>query len=164
MITPWHVYWITRCDKIYDTVTLMGLISMAFFLISCGCAFGLLCESHQEKWRKLLLRKLSPVSLVCGVVLLTIGMLVPTTKEMCAIIAIPAVVNNEQVQEIPDKIVDLAGEWIDELRPTKDENKGSMSDVGKYLVRKLTPEEIQDALMRTYKMKLWETKKVEEEK
>ena len=40
---------------------------------------------------------------------------------MCAIKAIPVIVNNEQVQELPNKVVELANEWIDELKPNKED-------------------------------------------
>ena len=42
---------------------------------------------------------------------------IPTTKEMCAIKIIPRVVNNEKVQELPEKFVELANEWVEELKP-----------------------------------------------
>ena len=44
-------------------------------------------------------------------------MFVPTTKEMCAIKLVPMIANDEQVQELPNKVVDLANEWLDELKP-----------------------------------------------
>ena len=59
---------------------------------------------------------------VCSIVLKSIvGLslsLIPTTKEMCAIIVIPKIANSEPVQEIGSGIVDLAREWINEIRPS----------------------------------------------
>ena len=49
--------------------------------------------------------------------LIILSISVPTTKQMAAIIIVPKVVNNEQVQEIPNKILDLATEWLEELKP-----------------------------------------------
>ena len=49
--------------------------------------------------------------------------LIPTTKEMCAIIAIPAIANSETVQGLGNDIVGLAREWIIELKPNKTEGK-----------------------------------------
>jgi len=45
------------------------------------------------------------------------SLFIPTTKEYCAIKAIPMIVNNDEVQEIPDKVLELATEWIEELKP-----------------------------------------------
>lgn len=45
----------------------------------------------------------------------------PTTKEMCVIKAIPMLVNNDEVQEIPEKVLELATEWLDELKPNKED-------------------------------------------
>ena len=44
---------------------------------------------------------------------------------MCAIKVIPLVANDETVQELPSKVVELADEWLDELRP-KTETKISV--------------------------------------
>jgi len=44
---------------------------------------------------------------------------VPTTKQMAAIIVVPKIVNNEKVQNVGNKIYDLAVEWMDELHPKK---------------------------------------------
>lgn len=45
--------------------------------------------------------------------------LVPTTKQMAAIIVVPKIVNSERVQNVGNKIYDLAVEWMDELHPKK---------------------------------------------
>jgi len=45
----------------------------------------------------------------------------PTTKQACAIYVIPRIVNNKEVQELPEKVVDLANEWLEELKPKKKE-------------------------------------------
>jgi len=48
---------------------------------------------------------------------------IPTTKEFAAIYLIPKVVNNEQVQKLPDNAVRLMNEkleqWIEDVRGAK---------------------------------------------
>jgi hypothetical protein len=55
-----------------------------------------------------------------GLLLLLGRFFVPNTKEMCAIKAIPIVMNDEGVQELPHKVVNLANDWMEELRPDKE--------------------------------------------
>lgn len=43
--------------------------------------------------------------------------LLPTTKEMAIIYVVPKIINNEIVSNIPDKLLNLSSEWIEELRP-----------------------------------------------
>lgn len=45
---------------------------------------------------------------------------IPSTKQMAAIIVVPKIVNSEKVQTIGNKIYDLAVEWMEELKPTKE--------------------------------------------
>jgi len=52
-------------------------------------------------------------------------MLTPSTKEMAFILVAPklydAVSKNKDLQEMPSKVVTLANEWLEELRPEKEE-------------------------------------------
>ena len=43
--------------------------------------------------------------------------LLPSTKEMAIIYVVPKVINNEKISMIPDKLLNLSSEWIEELRP-----------------------------------------------
>ena len=46
--------------------------------------------------------------------------LVPSTAQMAAIVVVPRIVNNEQVQTVGSRLYDLATEWLDELKPEKE--------------------------------------------
>lgn len=45
---------------------------------------------------------------------------VPTTKQFSVILVTPKIINNEQVQQIPEKIIKLADSWLEELEPKKE--------------------------------------------
>lgn len=47
---------------------------------------------------------------------LTVALL-PSTKEMAVIYVVPKVINNQSVQQLPNKLLHLSSEWLDELRP-----------------------------------------------
>jgi hypothetical protein len=54
---------------------------------------------------------------------LTTAVFTPSTKQMCAIMVIPAISNaalsNEKLNELPNNIIDLANDWLKELSPKK---------------------------------------------
>lgn len=113
MITEADIYWVTRLDY------LQAFMGIAMFLLGIGGIIGFVHLftdkglSPKEAWRKVRIPLLLSAFLVVALVL------TPTTKEMCAIKLIPKVVNSEGVQEIPEKLVGLSNEWLEELRPKK---------------------------------------------
>jgi hypothetical protein len=48
------------------------------------------------------------------------GVFIPTTKQMAVIMVAPKVINNEQVQKLPNQVLELANEWLEELKPKGD--------------------------------------------
>lgn len=53
----------------------------------------------------------------------SISILVPSSRQMAAILIVPKIVNNEKLQQVPDKVTSLALEWLEELRPKIAEKK-----------------------------------------
>lgn len=80
------------------------------------------CKNNIMKFLKI------TVFLILFVNFLTfVGKILPTTKQMAAIIVIPKIINNEKIQQIPEKFLDLGNsyldEWIDEFNKRKEEKK-----------------------------------------
>lgn len=144
MITSTEMYWLTRLDSvkellshglgpvfIFFTIPLAVAIVLAFCL---GTFTGNRpCEMFDHKSDKELevvharFRRVSWRCTVLSCVMLTLAVgcsvletLLPTTREMAAIIMVPAIASNEKVQTVGNKIYDLAVEWLDELRPKKE--------------------------------------------
>ena len=114
-ISPWTVYWITRLDSIGVFFGLFG-----FFLLFC-CTGSLIVTCDKEACD--VAKNFWEWWVVCssvGLIFFVISCLVPSTKEMAAIILIPKIANNEKVAAMPSKIVDLANEWLDTLKPKGD--------------------------------------------
>ena len=82
-----------------------------------------------------------PVCIVLSAFILlgaTISALIPTTKEMAAIVVIPAVANSESVRGLGEGIVNLAKDWMKELSPSrvsKDELANKAVDVADTVVK-----------------------------
>jgi len=54
-----------------------------------------------------------------AILVATVVTFIPTTKQMAAIMIVPRLANSERVQNIGNKVYDLAVEWMEELKPTK---------------------------------------------
>jgi hypothetical protein len=78
-------------------------------------------EDNEEK-HPTYLRSLYSIVAV-GSVFLLIGLFTPSTKEMVAIYMIPKIVNNEQVQKLPDNAMKFLNgkfeEWINDMAGKK---------------------------------------------
>lgn len=102
MITGWDIYWITRLDAIRHVTDLIAFISGLAMLLGIAWYFFELFEDGKQLWVvKHILKVVIPVflvALICSVV-------PPTTKEAAAIYLLPKIVNNEQVQKLPDNAV-----------------------------------------------------------
>ena len=122
-ITETEIYWLTRLDNI--RIAVGSTLALWTFIVLGVTAVCIICggwpNSDKEKRIAQILRRFVIVPvwtvLLC---LIVAAVLVPTTKEMCAIKAIPMIINNEQVQELPNKVLELANDWMDELKPNKE--------------------------------------------
>lgn len=111
LMTMWQMYWLTRLDSISQLTT--GII------IACVVIFFLTLSFIDESRKPI--KFVGVPSLIFGAFTLCIGAFIPTSKEMAAILIVPKIVNNAKVQEVPDKLMTLATEWLEELRPSKKE-------------------------------------------
>lgn len=122
MITKSTIYWITRMDYLQEfalTVSItICICCLVGVIVSCIIKYTNSYEDNVKKAKRAL-RWFLPLTLLSFILVLG-AMLIPSTKELCAIKAIPIIINNKQVQELPNKVVELANEWIDELKPNKD--------------------------------------------
>lgn len=121
-ITTMQLYWIIKLDSILNAALLFILISGICVTIGLigviWCKIDEIFKDYIYIWRKIL-----KYSLLIFIVSLCFKIFLPTTKEIAAIIVLPKIINNEKLQEIPNKVMDLGFEWLEELKPTKQENK-----------------------------------------
>jgi len=102
-ITESMVYWVTRLDAVLVVCGIMVFISGAVTFISVI-----------EQYIK------TAITGMLLTIILSLGLVfIPTTRQMCAIKVLPLIAQNDNVQQLPNKIVNLADEWIGELSPKK---------------------------------------------
>jgi len=111
----WDMYWLVKLDDIRGAmiaITIVGAIALSF----ADCFVFDITPQFKKTWFMVL---------AMWVIVLPVAILLPSTKQMAAIIIVPKIANaineNEQLKKLPSKIVDLADSWITELKPK--ENK-----------------------------------------
>lgn len=111
-MTSSELYWITRLDNIYGVFQLIFLISfvasvimIAAYLIDHGC-YG-----YEPEYCKRI-KKFIPWSVLLTVLSILCIVFIPTTKEMCVIKVVPAIVNSESVEKISNAAIDKAVDWL----------------------------------------------------
>lgn len=121
IVTESTLYWITRLDGLKGVVIGVGIVLLIVFILCTIISLIARYEGDGDKSAgKFIL--LSLVGIILSVFFMGSRTFIPTTKEMCAIKAIPMIVNNDEVQEIPDKVLELATKWIEELKPKPNVN------------------------------------------
>lgn len=113
-ITPMQMYLFTRLDSICFVIT--GIFVISLVSTACSIAYAWGFPDDEPGWHK---ERLGPFRFWVKILLvsLVIGIAVPSQKEVAAIYVIPKIANNEKMQAIPSKILDLATEWLDALKP-----------------------------------------------
>ena len=115
-MTSWQMYWLLMLDNIKD---LMGIIVFIFaFVCIIGAVFWFMAEAtpNDDDSEIYIRAAQTPLCLAWAIWILAILSLVflPTTRQMAAIIVVPKIINNKDVQKIPENILKLANGWIDE--------------------------------------------------
>lgn len=119
MITPSTIYWIGQCDQIRDILGPAAAIGLIPAIILTVIAVCTTFDSSVPRTMRNLLSAFA--SFLWAVVLgAVVGLLfVPTTKTVAAMYVVPAIVNNEKLNDAGDRLYMLAVEWMEELRPAK---------------------------------------------
>jgi hypothetical protein len=116
MITESTIYWITRLNSILAILGVAGsLLVIAGAILTVCWHANWYRDGDREIFRKRVKHPMLPI--IAGFCMLISMAFVPTTKQMCIIKVLPMIVNNEQVQQLPNKVVELANDWLDELKP-----------------------------------------------
>ena len=127
MITTAQMYWLTKLDDIRQalgSIIWVPIAWIAIVAVASFCAF--MACADMDSVRSVVVGRIKKASWTCVPMVLWIVAtqiavaLVPSTAQMAAIVVVPRIVNNEQVQTVGSRLYDLATEWLDELKPRKE--------------------------------------------
>lgn len=119
-MTALSLYFIIKLDAFIELFSIAGLLS---FLTTIACTIHYFGSKINpiENFPDL---KIPTVLSICIFILsVSLSFVLPSTKEAAAIYFIPkfynSITENKELQKIPPKLVDLANQWLDELKPKK---------------------------------------------
>lgn len=121
-MSAWIIYWIGIADDIKMTCIPFAIISGVIFFISFigWKTLTELKEANARHSARAVAFYLFPVFFTTSL----LAMFMPSSKTLAAMYFLPplynAVVENEEAKKLPDNVVGLANEWIEELKPNKE--------------------------------------------
>lgn len=125
-MSPLEMYTIVKLDDIRNLLCALSFMAGTTALIS-GVAYTVMAaEDNPDKSvlrLKLRIRNIAFVSIPLLFLFITTQAMIPSVKQMAAILVVPPIINNDHVQQLPDKLLHLADDWIDKLSPKKVEEK-----------------------------------------
>lgn len=126
-MTNWQMYWLLRLDRIVEILQ-VGAVTCFAVAIILACIYliiKLIGEGLDDDEPKRVAAALvlpTKIAIVASVILACLFAFTPTTKQMAAIIVVPKIINNKDVQEIPQNLIELCNEWVkdktEELKET----------------------------------------------
>lgn len=106
-------YLILRLDTLSSTSIILAIVAGVVFAVTLFICATNYNSDTDKKTRK----AAKPWAISFGIVfaftlLFAVGL--PSTKQAAVIYCLPKIVNNEQVQKMPNNLLKLANQWIDE--------------------------------------------------
>ena len=121
-ITPSTIYWIAQCDCIREACIPIIIFGIILSTISIGLTAIAFCDEVSDvRGSRWIAATVSLVLVSVTIAGLLGRIFVPTTRTVAAMHIIPAIANNEKVQDCGNRLYDLAIEWMDALKPAKKE-------------------------------------------
>ena len=111
MITPMQMYWLLKLD---DIIT--GCALMCGVLVGCVLLSALtFCYAKDVENKKVgNYASIAFLLFVMGLIFFSaVTVFLPSTKQMAAIYVVPAIANNEKVQNISNKTLDISNQLLD---------------------------------------------------
>lgn len=123
MITHSMIYWITRLQGLNALFAILLASSIVTALVTGFIGLIAMTDGGDDEPEFKTCMKICKRAVFVGIVAAIGVIMLPTTKEAAAIVVIPKIANSETVQELGSNFVQLANDWLVELRPNKDKDK-----------------------------------------
>lgn len=108
MITPMQMYWLLKLDDIRALILFAICFMLLVIVVSLAAYRDDACEGVKKVLQAMFIFGLLGVWLLgCVVTFL------PSTKQMAAIYVVPAITNNEKIQQIGGKTLDISNQLLD---------------------------------------------------
>ena len=111
MIRHMQMYWLLKLDDIFNASLPLFILAIFVFVV---CSIGTVIYKDDDDYKGQYkgFKTIRNIS-VCFVLLFgSIGVFLPSTKQMATIYVVPAIVNNERVQNIGNKTLDISEDLL----------------------------------------------------
>jgi len=118
------LYFIVMMDNISDTM--IGLFTAAAIIIGAAGTIWIIVYfvksestyNHSEELKRFLVvsKRFKKAVIICGFIFVVSGLLAiftPNTNQMAVIYVIPKALHNKQLKKLPNKLLRLSNEWLD---------------------------------------------------
>lgn len=126
-ITPLDIYLISLADKVLQAVIPVAGLSFCAFCVSCFL-FVVACDIEEEKSKDKLVIKSTGIVFVLSALL---ALFVPSAKTIAAMYVLPAIVNNEHIQNATGNTLELleklTKDWLKDTIKEQDVKQGEES-------------------------------------
>ena len=114
-MSPWTIYFILMLDSLLKGLVFIGLVMLVLVIFSVIDAtletpnWEPVTQETKDKLKRRLIRIFSVIGIV-----ICLGIMIPNTKQAATIYVLPKIINNEQAQQVPKKLLDLFDSKVDE--------------------------------------------------
>jgi len=107
-MSGWVIYWVLILDEIWETCNSIACLLLLFVI--AGWIYYAFCP---KKFKQKCKRCCFWITIIFAIAAMG-ATFIPKTKQAVLIYVIPKIVNNEQIQQIPDKLLEIANKQLDE--------------------------------------------------
>jgi hypothetical protein len=104
------LYFILRLDVLSKASTVLVIVTGIVFAIT----LLVIAISYNDEEAKNATKPWAISFGIASIVVLLLTVMIPSTKQAAVIYCLPKIVNNEQVQKIPDNLLKLTNSWIND--------------------------------------------------
>ena len=125
-ISPWLIYWLMQLNSICDFVEFIAVLGSILLIVLIIFRIIFKAYAGWDEEAETFYAVTTPLCKFSSVVIpifVLLNVFIPNTKTVAAMILIPPIVNNEQVQQIPDDILTFVRSVIKEYTFDNKEKK-----------------------------------------
>lgn len=124
-ITPAIMYWFTRLDQITEAITVVQILSIiAMLIFICIWLYNASYNGDDDDTEVSIPRRITKWSFFIFIVSMTIGLFIPTSKQMAMIYVVPQITESQVVKQDIPELYDLGINALkDWLKENKKENQ-----------------------------------------
>ena len=108
MITPMQMYWLLKLDDI----RVLCVLFVAVVIFATIISLGIYNDAKDEGTKKIAIAGFV-LGLFCFGLFSGALTFLPSTKQMAAIYVVPAIANNEKIQQIGENTLDISNQLLD---------------------------------------------------